>query len=70
MHGRKGHDVVIDVPPGTVVTTEAGLLAEYRAWRSKMRLNPTPEYLKRFGSIEEEAARACGQMFCPWMLPD
>jgi GTPase len=28
MHGRKGHDVVIDVPPGTVVTTEAGLLAD------------------------------------------
>jgi len=28
MHGRKGQDVVIDVPPGTVVTTEAGLLAD------------------------------------------
>src|SRR5205085_3684882 len=27
-HERKRHDVVIDVPPGTVVTTEAGLLAD------------------------------------------
>jgi GTPase len=28
MHGRKAQDVIIDVPPGTVVTTEDGLLAD------------------------------------------
>ncbi len=27
-HGRKGEDLVIDVPPGTVVSTEEGLLAD------------------------------------------
>jgi GTP-binding protein len=27
-HGRKGQDIVVNVPPGTVVTTEAGLLAD------------------------------------------
>jgi GTP-binding protein len=27
-HGRKGQDLVIDVPPGTVVSTEEGLLAD------------------------------------------
>jgi GTP-binding protein len=27
-HGRKGEDVVVDVPPGTVVRTEEGLLAD------------------------------------------
>src|SRR5919205_562836 len=27
-HGRKGQDVVVDVPPGTVVSTEEGLLAD------------------------------------------
>src|SRR5437588_491993 len=28
MHGRKGEDTIIDVPPGTVVSTEDGLLAD------------------------------------------
>lgn len=28
MHGRKGADVIVDVPPGTVVTTDEGLLAD------------------------------------------
>ncbi len=27
-HGRKGQDVIVDVPPGTVVRTEEGLLAD------------------------------------------
>src|SRR5262249_18275139 len=28
MHGRKGADVIVDVPPGTVVSTDDGLLAD------------------------------------------